>query len=207
MRECGDTDLTGGVPTGERVFDGATVNDKIALMHEVLSALLIADTPAPKVTSTLEAAAFFPFALLIQDIECEIENEEMEIFEDSDADLKYLFRTLTWEALTILELPHMIQMDIEEGYDGQLFLDGYRSTDLSDWQEIVHILETRFFDDYDWTFTSQYPQLLDGMEDYLSNELGIDHQYFNNRLPRISDEGAEALYRQIQQWPIANQKK
>jgi hypothetical protein len=129
VRECVDTDLSGGVPTDERVFDGASVNDKIVLMHEVLTALLIADAPTSKVTSTLEAAAFFPFALLIQDIECEIANENMEIFEDSDTDLKYLFRKLAWEAL-----------------------------------------ETLVFDDHDWALTSQYPQLLDGMEETISND-------------------------------------
>lgn len=202
VRDFEDEDPTGGVITGERLFDRASVNGKIALIHEILIALLDPDAYTPQVTSTLEAAAYFPFALLLQDIEEEIDNENMEVYGDSGEDLKYHFRKIAWEALEKLELPRMIEVDLAEGYDGQLFTDGYRSTDFSDWQEILEILETRFFDDNDWILTSQHPQLLDDMEEGLAHDVGIDRGYFNNRLPKVSEEGAETLYKQIQRWQL-----
>ena len=205
VRDIEDEDPMGGVITGEHLFDRAPVKDKIACIHEVLTALLDPSAPAPQVTSTLEAAAYFPFALLLQDIQVEIDNEKMEIFNDDEEDLKYHFRKLTWEALEKLELPRMIEVDLAEGFDGQLFTDGCHSTDFSDWQEILEILEMRFFDDNDWILTSQHPQLLDGMEKGLAYDVGIDRGYFNNRLPKVSEEGAEALYKQIQQWQLSHE--
>jgi hypothetical protein len=202
VREVEGEDPTGGIATGERLFDAAPVNDKIAFIHEVITSLLVDDVPVPKVTSTLEAAAYFPFALLLQDIEEELSSEEMGLFEDSNRDQKYSFRKLTWEAFEHIELSRMIEVDLEEGHDGQLFPEGYQSRDFFEWQEILEILERRFFDDNDWILTSQHPQLLDGMDESLAYEVGIEQGYFSNRLLKVSDEGAESLYQQIQNWQL-----
>jgi hypothetical protein len=118
VRDFENEDPTGGVLTGEHLFDRAPITDKIAVIHEVLTALLDPNVSAPQVTSTLEAAAYFPFALLLQDIEEEIGNEDMELVDDSEEDLKYHFRKIAWEALEKLELPRMIEVDLTEGYDG-----------------------------------------------------------------------------------------
>jgi hypothetical protein len=93
-----DEDPTGGVITGEYLFDRAPVKDKIALVHEVLTALIDPYASDPQVTSTLEAAAYFPFVLLLQDIQGEIDNENMELFSNNEEDLKYHFRKLAWES-------------------------------------------------------------------------------------------------------------
>jgi hypothetical protein len=61
--------------TGDRIFDSASVEQKVVLLHQCLSALLKPDIPAPPLTNVMETAAFLPFAFLQMRIEEEIEDE------------------------------------------------------------------------------------------------------------------------------------
>ena len=98
-----DDDLN--VRTGDRIFDSASVEQKIVLLHQCLSALLKPDIPAPPLTNVMEAAAFLPFAFLQMRIEEEIEDEMNWVGQEDDDDFIYFYRRLVGNAYNTL-IPH-----------------------------------------------------------------------------------------------------
>ncbi|NJO42360.1 MAG: hypothetical protein HC769_17365 [Cyanobacteria bacterium CRU_2_1] len=91
-----DDDLN--VRTGDCVFDSASIEQKIALLHQCLLALLKPNIPAPPLTNVMEAAAFLPFAFLQMRIEEEIEDEMHWAEQEDDDDLIYFYRRLVGNA-------------------------------------------------------------------------------------------------------------
>jgi hypothetical protein len=202
--------------TGNDFFHRASLNQQIFLINYCLKALLNPDIPMPKLNHTLEAAAFYPFAYLEAMIKEEIDNENREKIQSREIDDKsdYLYRRMVWEAFEELELPMLLESDREEGYINEeddteeeenidkFYQVKYKSTDWRSWEFAVGCLADNIFWDTDWEMVSYQPELLDGMDYNLSANLGIDEGYFSNRLPKVTDEQAEALLEEIMYWDL-----
>lgn len=203
--------------TGNDFFHRASLNQQIFLINYCLKALLKHDIPIPKVNNTLEAAAFYPFAYLQAMINEEIDNENREKIAGREIDEKYdyLYRRMVWEAFEELELPSLLEIEREEeslyeeddteeeeNNEDKFYGLKYKSTDLGSWEFAVDCLADRIFWDRDWHMVSLQPQLLDGMDKNISYNMGIDEDYFSNRLPKVTDEQAEALLEEIMFWEL-----
>ena len=189
-----DDDLN--VRTGDRIFDSASVEQKIVLLHQCLSALLKPDISAPPLTNVMEAAAFLPFAFLQMRIEEEIE-DEMNWAGQEDDDFIYFYRRLVGNAYNTLISRNQQTVDAED--EGLFYLDS-RSTNASDWEDAIDCLADLIFYDRDWQVTSLHPQLLDGLDKGFSEQTGIFEDYISNRLPKVSSEQAATAISEIQHW-------
>ncbi|MBE9007181.1 hypothetical protein IQ259_19445 [Fortiea sp. LEGE XX443] len=190
--------------TEDNIFDNANFNQKIVLLHSCLVALLNPDVPPPSLTNSLEAAAFFPFAFLQMKVEEEINLAEDGLFEEGEDYLKYCYRQRLWSVFEQLILPSWQAEefdDDEEEYDDWSDFD-YHSTDVEQWKWLVDELADRIFWDRDWQFSSEFPQLLDGIEPEFSQTTGIYEDYMSNRLPKVTPEEAKTALLEIQTWSI-----
>lgn len=188
-----DDDLN--VRTGDRVFDNASVEQKIVLLHQCLSALLKPDIPAPPLTNVMEAAAFLPFAFLQMRIEEEIEDEMHWAEQEDDNDLIYFYRRLVGNAYNTLIPSSQQAIDAED--EDPFYLD-WRSTTASEWEDAIDCLADFIFYDRDWQVTSLHPQLLDGLDQGFSEQTGIFESYINNHLPKVSSEQIVRALSEIQ---------
>jgi hypothetical protein len=71
------------VETGDRMFDIASFDQKVVLLHTCLSALLDPNVEMPKLNNVIEAA-YFPFTVLRTEIAIEIESEQAGEFDDDE---------------------------------------------------------------------------------------------------------------------------
>ena len=76
------------VQTYDRMFDLASFDQKIILLHTCLSALLDPSVEAPELSNLIEAAAYFPFSFLRMRVSEEIEQGEW-LKEDDPNNLRY----------------------------------------------------------------------------------------------------------------------
>jgi hypothetical protein len=200
LQEMEELEADIDVLTGDRIFDGASFQQRIALLHTCLSALLQPDFEVPEVTSVLEAAAYFPFAFLKKQIEEEIESEKEGIFEDEK--FKYYYRRLTWSVFEEFIRPSWESAVEEFGQDEEEAKFSDRSTNLFLWNSVIDEMVDRIFWDRDWTISSFAPQLLDGIEETLSQSTDLTEGYLINRLPKVSTVQAEEALSAICGWKI-----
>ena len=195
--------------TGNSFFQRASFNQQIYLINFCLKALLKPEVPMPKLDHILEAAAFYPFAYLSQMIDEEITQELHWAAEGHEPDeYTYFYRKIAWDAFEKIILPDLLEYEEEyedeeddEEDDVNLFYEQkYKSTDLSEWEFAVDCLADLIFWDRDWFFVSSQPQLLDGMDPGMAQNMGITENYFTNRLPKVTDEEAMGLLREIMEW-------
>ena len=207
LQEMEEHEMPSDVLTGDRIFDSASFNQKIVLLHQCLSALLDPEIPAPRLTNLMEAAAFFPFAFLKMRVADEAEEETILIRNgetvDSEDTFLYQYRKLTWNAYTELILSNQQKPDEAfDASDDELSSLGWRSTNTRDWKDAIEDLADRIFYDRDWLVTVQHPQLLDGLEEDFSQQTGISENYITNRLPKVSTEQVAAALSAIQAWDL-----
>ena len=207
LQEMEEHDMSSDVLTGDRIFDSASFNQKIVLLHQCLSALLDPEIPPPQLTNLLEAAAFFPFAFLELRVMDEAEEETILIRNgeavDSEDAFLYQYRKLVWNAYDALILSKQQKPDEDSDVgDNELSSLGWRSTNARDWKDAIEDLADRIFYDRDWQVTAQHPQLLDGLEEDFSQQTGISENYITNRLPKVSTEQVAAALSAIQAWDL-----
>ncbi len=198
--------------TGNSFFHRASFNQQIYLINFCLKALLKPDVPMPELDHILEAAAFYPFAYLSQMIYEEIPQQSDWLErgnEPNSEEYAYFYRKIAWDAFEKMILPDLLEYeeDDEEEYDREdsvnLFYEQkYKSTDMRDWDFAVDCLADIIFWDRDWFFVTDWPQYLDGMDPAHAANLGITENYFTNRLPKVSDEEAISLLREIMEWEL-----
>jgi hypothetical protein len=176
------------IRTHDRIFDSASFHQKIVLLHACLSALLQPDIKAPEPTNVLEAAAYFPFAFLEAQIEEEIESEREGVFENED--LRYYYRRLLWPVFEEFVRSRWESAIEEFGENEEESTFSDRSTNLFLWQSVIDEMVDRIFWDRDWTASSLAPQLLDGIEETLSQATGLTEQQFGQILGGASSKRA-----------------
>ena len=207
LEDMADLDGEVGVSTGDRIFDGASFDQKVVLLHTCLAALLDPNVAMPDLTSVLEAAAYFPFAFLQQQIQEEIELEISEAKQltpaelDQDEDFRYYYRRMLWQIFEEHIRPLWDSAIEEYGEDEaeQAFHD--RSTNFALWDSMIEDMMERIFWDCDWMVSSVAPQLLDGIEEELSQRLDLTEAYVTNRLPNVTVGQAETALAAIHNWP------
>lgn len=213
--------------TGNSFFHRASFNQQIYLINFCLKALLKPDVPMPELDHILEAAAFYPFAYLSQMIYEEIPQQSDWLErgnEPNSEEYAYFYRKIAWDAFEKMILPDLLEFEAEyklafeaeyekdyeeddedEEYSNpfKLFYEQkYKSTDLDDWEFAIDSLADIIFWDRDWFFVTDWPQYLDGMDPAHAANLGITENYFTNRLPKVSDEEAMELLREIMEWEL-----
>lgn len=200
--------------TGNSFFDRASFNQQIFLLNFCLKALLKPDVEMPELNHLLEAAAFYPFAYLLQMIDEEINNQldcQEEEDYDEDAEKFYRYRKIAWNFFEQRELPGLLEYEKAEYGEGEdnvfhsdnLFYEQkYKSNDIGDWEWAIDCLADKIFWDRDWHFVSTEPQLLDGMDEKLAYLMGISDDYFTNRLPKVTDEEASLALMEIMEWEL-----
>lgn len=151
-------------------------------------------------TNVVEAAAYFPFAFLKMRIGDEIYLEKEGLNEEES--LKYFYRNLVWRAFEEYLLTNWPAGREEFGFDEELDTFHPHSDNLRVWHTVVDQLVDRIFWDRDWALTSKHPEVLYGMEEELSQPLGLD-DYFTNRLPRVTPEQASVASAEIQNWQLS----
>jgi hypothetical protein len=176
--------------TGDRIFDSATFGQRIILLHDVLCALLDPSVAIPKHNNVIEAAAYFPFAVLRDRLELEIESELFDDPNDSD----YYWREFIW-----LMFEKYSRADWEEDKDEdnpKLLIDGYRSNNLELFRSIIEDLEERIFWDMDWQDSYHSPQILDGVEPAVEEVMRYG-DYFTTHLPKTTKLEVDAAVKYI----------
>ncbi len=177
------------VQTYDRMFDLASFDQKIILLHTCLSALLDSNIAALELSNLIEAAAYFPFAFLRLRVNEEIEQGDW-LEEDDPNNLRYFYRHLVWIPFEEYILPTWQTSDADEEVNEAEAAFNPRSDDFELWNDALDGLIDRIFWDRDWMMTWTNPQVLDGVEESISQPLGLD-DYFTNRLPKISAEESE----------------
>jgi hypothetical protein len=195
------------VKTYDRMFDLASFDQKVFLLHHCLSALLKPNVASPELSNVLEAAAYFPFAFLRNRVVGEIELSKGDWFEeDNDEELQFFYRRLVWEAFEEYVLPNWKAAEAEYGVDEDEAAFNHRSDNLDLWEQAIDDLIDRIFWDRDWMMTWTNPQVLDGVEDEISEPLGLD-DYFTNRLPKATAEESAIALAEIRNWNLDDAKK
>ncbi|MBW4528218.1 MAG: hypothetical protein KME18_24055 [Phormidium tanganyikae FI6-MK23] len=195
------------VKTYDRIFDLASFDQKILLLHTCLSALLKPDVKILELSNVLEAAAYFPFAFLRRRIAEEIELSQGDwLDEEDDEELGYFYRRLVWKAFEEYVLPNWKATEEEYGVDEDEAAFNDRSNNLELWDEVIEELIDRIFWDRDWMVTWTSPRVLDGIEDEISEPLGLE-DYFTNRLPKVSAEESATALAEIRNWKLDDNHK
>ena len=195
--------------TGNDFFHRASFNQQIYLINFCLKALLKPDVPMPELDHILEAAAFYPFAYLRQRIDGEISQQtdwEEQGDELGPEEYTYFYRIIAWEAFEKMILPGLLEeeeeYEDEEDYVNLFYEQKHKSTDLTEWEFAIDCLADIIFWDRDWFLVSSQPQILDGMEPAMADRMGITENYFTNRLPKVTDEEAMKLLKEIMEWEL-----
>jgi hypothetical protein len=183
------------VKTGDRIFDAASINQKIILLHTCLTALLNSDIDAPPLTNVTEAAAYYPFAFLKLRVGDEIMMGKEDWSNEEDEEIKYFYRRLIWRAFEQYLLPGW-QAGVEE-FGANEELDNFhdRSDDLDLWRTVIDELADRIFWDRDWQIKVrdfESPQDLD-------ESLGLE-EYFTNHIPLVSNKQVAVAVAEIENW-------
>ncbi len=202
LQDSAEYDEEFDVKTGDRMFDIASFDQKVVLLHRCLLALLSPEVKIPELSNLIEAAAYFPFAFLSARIEEEIELAKGDWFEEDEGeDLRYFHRRLVWKAFEEYVLPNWKAAEEEYGVDEEEAAFSDRSDNFELWEQAIEDLIDRIFWDRDWTVTSTNPQVLDGIDESISVPLGLD-DYFSNRLPKVSKEAAAIVLTEIRNWKL-----
>lgn len=205
-------------PTGSRLFDNAHYYQKVHLINICLSALIDPNYPPPKRSHLLDAAAYFPFAFLLEEIEGEIEQELSDIKHGGELTpdrekYKYYYRQMLEGAFQeeIVPLELMDYYECEEDYsdDREYFEEmiaevkkfPYQSTEMSYWDYILEMLANHIFEDRDWEMVSDTPAWLDG-GDEISQMMGVSDSYLTNRLPKVTKKAALTARKAINSWKL-----
>ncbi len=188
------------VLAGDRIFDTANFEQRVVLLHRCLAALLNPEIEPPVLTNVIEAAAYFPFAFLKMRLGDEIYLEKEGL--NKEESLRYFYRDLVWRAFEKYLLTHWQAGQEEFGFDEELDTFHPHSDNLKVWHTVVDGLVDRIFWDRDWALTSNHPEVLDGMEEELSQLLGLG-DYFTNRLPQVTPEQAEIAIAEIRSWQLS----
>lgn len=200
LQELQDIDEETDVVTGDRIFDYASLNQKVVLLHTCLQALLDPEIDPPELTSVLEAAAYFPFAFLKLELKMELESEEDEIFDNEE--FKYYYRNIVWQVFDEFVYPRW-QSAIEEfGEDEEENAFHQHSTNLRLWKSIIDQMANRIFWDRDWVVSSFAPELLDGIEKSFSEMTGLTEEYVTNRLPKVTSKHVKQAIAAIKNWKL-----
>jgi hypothetical protein len=195
------------VKTYDRMFDLASFDRKVILLHTCLSALLKPNVEISELSNVLEVAAYFPFAFLRRRIAEEIELSQGNwLDEEDDEELGYFYRRLVWKAFEEYVLPNWKTAEDEYGVDEDEAAFNDRSDNLELWDEVIEDLIDRIFWDRDWMVTWTNPQVLDGIEDEISEPLGLE-DYFTNRLPKVSAEESATALAEIRNWKLDDDHK
>jgi hypothetical protein len=195
------------VKTYDRMFDLASFDQKVLLLHTALFALLKPDIKMQELSNVLEAAAYFPFAFLRRRIAEEIELSQGNwLDEEDDEELGYFYRRLVWKAFEKYVLPNWKAAEDEYGVDEDEAEFNVHSNNLGLWDQAIGDLMDRIFWDRDWMVTWTNPRVLDGIEDEISEPLGLD-DYFTNRLPKVSAEESTAALAEIRNWKLDDDHK
>ncbi|HIK09295.1 MAG TPA: hypothetical protein IGS52_03335 [Oscillatoriaceae cyanobacterium M33_DOE_052] len=206
-------------PTGSRLFDNAHHYQKVHLINICLSALIDPNYTPPKRSHLLDAAAYFAFAFLLEEIQGEIERELSDIkygveSKPDDEKYKYYYRQMLEGAFQEEIVP--FEMDSlenglyvyedEEEYQ-QIAADlkkfEYQSTEMSYWDYLLEMLANLIFEDRDWEMVSDTPAWLDG-GDEISQVMGVSDSYLTNRLPKVTKKAALAARKAINSWKLEN---
>jgi hypothetical protein len=200
LQELQDIEEETDVVTGDRIFDHASLNQKIVLLHTCLQALLNPKIDLPELTSVLEAAAYFPFAFLKLELRMELESEEEEIFENEE--FKYYYREIVWQVFDEFVYPRWQDAIEEFGEDEEENAFNQHSTNLSLWESIIDQMADRIFWDRDWMVSSFAPELLDGIEKSFSDVTGLTEEYVTNRLPKVTSKQVNEAIAAIRKWKL-----
>jgi hypothetical protein len=195
-----EADCEPDITTGDRIFDGASFNQKVVLLYTCLYALLQPEVVAPELTNVLEASAYFPFAFLQNEIELEIEEDEAGFSEGEN--FQYHYRSLVWSIFNEFIRPRWESAVEEFGEDEAESAFNEHSNNLSLWQSVIEAMANRIFWDRDWQFSSLKPELLDGIPEFLSQTTGLEESYLINRLPKVTAEQAEIALAKIRRWEM-----
>ncbi|MBW4444070.1 MAG: hypothetical protein KME10_23165 [Plectolyngbya sp. WJT66-NPBG17] len=87
---------------------------------------------------------------------------------NQDESLQYFYRNLLWRAFEEYLLTSWQAGQEEFGFDEELDTFHPHSHNLRVWHTVVDELVDRIFWDRDWAITSNHPEVLDGMEEELS---------------------------------------
>ncbi|MBW4640388.1 MAG: hypothetical protein KME05_19595 [Gloeocapsa sp. UFS-A4-WI-NPMV-4B04] len=130
-------------PTFDVVFDQATIEQKIVLLHQVLLALLDPSRSQPNLTNVVEAAAYLPFQVMKLKVEEEIDLARHKAWDEEEQGvMEFWYRRLILE--TYQSLNWKIDADIERPR-----LRSPRSTNVDLWIAAIEALANRIFWDDD----------------------------------------------------------
>lgn len=185
------------VKAGDHIFDTASINQKMVLLHTCLTALLNPDIEAPPLTNVTEAAAYYPFAFLKLRVGDEIMMSQEEWSDGEDEEIKYFYRRLIWKAFEQYLLPGW-QAGIEElGANEELDNFHDRSDNLDLWQTVIDELADRIFWDRDWQIkVRDFESPTD-----LDESLGLE-EYFTNYIPLASSKQVAVVVAEIENWQL-----
>lgn len=189
--------------TYDRIFDSASFEQKVVLLHCCLTALLDPTVEAPTLTNTLEAAVYFSFAYIRMRIAEEIEGEEFEVDDEADS-FTYSYRQMVWQPFSAYLLPGWQEIkDEDEEENCEPIVSDVCSKDLEMWKQIMDGLANRIFWDRDWQTTVINPQILDGIDPNLGVSVGLTDDYITNHLPKVAPQQASQLLTAIKRWSKA----
>jgi len=198
--------------TGNSFFDRASFNQQIFLINFCLKALLKPEVPMPELDHLLEAAAFYPFAYL-EEMICEEISEQSYWANQGNKpepdEYTYYYRQIAWDAFEKMILPGLVEdQDFEEEEEepdpfNSFSEQKYKSNNLEDWKFAIDCFADIIFWDRDWFLVTDLPQLLDGMDSVIAESAGITDNYFTNRLPKVTDEEAMKVLKEIMEWELS----
>jgi hypothetical protein len=185
------------VKTGDLIFDIASTNQKIVLLHTCLTALLNPEIEAPLLTNVTEAAAYYPFGFLKLRVGDEIMMGEEEWPEEDNEENKYFYRRLIWKAFEQYLLPGW-QAGIEE-FGANEELDNFhdRSDNLDLWQTVIDELADRIFWERDWQIKVRDVESPTDLDE----SLGLE-EYFTDHIPLVSKKQVAAAVAEIENWQM-----
>ena len=189
--------FTGCVP-----FDKSSIRQKMDLLSLCLEALLEPEVETPEPTHLMEAAAYFPFAFLEEQVLTEIEQERLngdQISEDEQFYSKY-YRRHTFDQYQKSSLSQIDrELATEENSDPKpLHLESH---DEEHWRQVIHFLahELVLGNDEDFRLTGYLPQILDDTGS-ITQSMGIGENYFELRLPSVTEQDYEQALARIHRY-------
>jgi hypothetical protein len=178
IEDYGESDL---VPsTGDRMFDSASLGEKVVLLRSSLQALIDPLISIPDPQCFDEAAAYFPFAFLLDAIDDEIGAAEP----GGDYWRAFLCRIHGECCETEGSSPYD-DFDEELGEE-PLIAPTRTSVDLHEFYSMIEDLANRIFWDRDWQVTSCSPEVLDGVQPEIEAQMGFGDNYFSTKLPKAN---------------------
>lgn len=184
--------------TFDAVFDAATAQQKIVLLHQCLLALLDPNIPQPELTNVIEAAAYLPFQVMKSRVEEEISFASEGVWGEEDlhsyTTRKYYYRRFILQ--TCQSLNWKVNADIERPK-----IRNERSNNLELWHAAVQALAERIFWDDDWQVTTRYPGIVEGKHPQVVQVGGLS-DYLTNNLPQVNDAQVILAVRAITCWQL-----